>query len=114
MRFLLDESSDKRLGDHLNARGHDATVIGLDHPPSLSDPEVLAIAHREGRVLLTDDRDFGELVFDRLHPHAGVILMRLKSAPLTTKIARLEYVLAVHAADLGRFVVVTERHVRVR
>lgn len=114
MRFLLDESSDRRLAEHLAILGHDVVVVGLDHPPSPTDVEVLSIAHREGRILLTDDRDFGELVFDRLHPHAGVILMRVASAPLATKISRLDHVLSDYAAALGRFIVVTERHVRVR
>ena len=113
MRFLLDESADFRLALHLRAAGHDVTAIGHDYPSSLDDPEVLAIAHRERRILITDDRDFGELVFERRHSHAGVIFLRLGPVDLATKISRLDHVLSAHAADLDRFIVVTRRSVRV-
>ena len=63
MRFLLDQSSDARLIPHLRSLGHEATRIARDYPAGLPDSEVLAVAHREERILITDDRDFGELVF---------------------------------------------------
>jgi predicted nuclease of predicted toxin-antitoxin system len=75
---------------------------------------VLAIAHREGRILIANDRDFARLVFVEGRPHAGVILMRLEGFPLATKIARLDHVLSAYSGDLGRFVVVTASAVRVR
>ena len=97
------------------ASGHDATRIGRDYPGGLPDAEVLAIAHREGRILITDDRDFGELVFVHGRPHAGVIFLRLgENAPLDLKIARLDYVLTHHADELDQFLVVTRTSVRVR
>ena len=114
MRFLFDESVDSRLAGHLVILGHDATVVGRDYPASLSDSDVLAIAHQEGRILITNDKDFGELVFDRHQPHAGVILFRLEEATLATQINRLNHVLAEHAPDLGRFIVASEWNVRVR
>ena len=86
MRFLLDQSSDARLIPYLSDRGHDATRIARDYPPGLPDEQVLAIAATEGRILIASDRDFGELVFARQHPHAGVILFRLGPyAPLATR-----------------------------
>ncbi len=114
MKFLLDGSADKRLIGYLNQIGHDLSAIGREHPPSLDDTSVLSIAHREGRILITSDRDFGELVFVHLLPHAGVIYLRLEDDLLPTMLARLAHVLANHADQLGRFIVVTERTVRVR
>lgn len=55
MRFLLDESADARLTPYLRSLGHDVTAVSVDHPASLGDQEVLAIAHRERRVLIADD-----------------------------------------------------------
>ena len=76
---------------------------------------VLAIAYQEGRIVITHDRDFGELVFVELQPHAGVIYLRLgPSPPLATVIARLDYVLTNHAHDLDAFIVVTHDLVRIR
>ncbi len=113
MRFLLDEGLPFRLGSHLASEGHDVTAIGPDHPHALADREILAIAHREGRIVLTNDKDFGDLVFrDRL-PHAGVILFRLGYVPLPVRIAHLERVLTEHADRLDRFIVVTPRGIRV-
>ncbi len=114
MRFLLDQSADARLVAWLTERGHDAVRIGRDHPPGLPDEEVLAIAKREGRILITDDRDFGELVFRHRQPHAGVIYLRLASYSFALTTARLNDVLTNHASRLDRFLVVTPASVRER
>ena len=42
-----------------------------------SDEEVLALARAEGRIVISEDKDFGALVFRRKLPHAGVLLLRL-------------------------------------
>jgi predicted nuclease of predicted toxin-antitoxin system len=114
MRFLIDESADARLATHLHALGHDATLVAVSHRPGLPDPDVLAIAHREQRILITDDRDFGELVFRQRQPHAGVIYLRLSTTLLPMRIARLDYVLSHHGDQLDQFLVVTDQRVRVR
>lgn len=114
MRFLIDASSDARLVDHLRADGHDVTRIGTDYPRTLSDPRVLALAHREQRILVTDDRDFGESVFVRRQPHVGVIYLRLDTTNLSVRTARLDDALANHREELDRFLVVTRSEVRVR
>jgi predicted nuclease of predicted toxin-antitoxin system len=115
LRFLLDESADARIADFLRRWGHDVAIVGLDHPASLIDRDVLAIAHRDGRILITDDRDFGELVFRHRQPHAGVIYLRLgEYADLTTKVDRVEYVVTHLSNELDQFLVVTLQRVRVR
>ena len=113
MNFLLDQSTDARLVSWLTQRGHNALRIGRDYPHGLPDKDVLAIAHREGRILITDDRDFGELVFRRRQPHTGVIYLRLAYSFALT-IARLEDVLTNHADRLDQFLVVTPGDVRER
>lgn len=75
---------------------------------------MLAIARREGRILITDDRDFGELVFRRRQLHAGVIYLRLASYSFALTTARLNDVLTHHASRLDRFLVVTPASVRER
>jgi predicted nuclease of predicted toxin-antitoxin system len=72
MKFLLDESADYPLAQFLRDVGHDVTAIAHDHPHALKDAEVLKIAVSERRVLIINDRDFGELVFRRRLGHAGV------------------------------------------
>lgn len=113
-RFLVDESADARLAVWLGSLGYDATTVAISHGPGRSDPEVLAIAHGEGRILVADDRDFGELVFKRGQLHAGVIYLRLNTTIIETRIERLDFVLAHHADELDQFLVVSRHRVRVR
>ncbi len=68
MRFLLDQNAETRITLFLTDQGHDATRVGRDHPPGIPDEEVLHIAHNEQRTLITNDSDFGELVFRRMSP----------------------------------------------
>lgn len=110
----MDQNFDRRLARPLRGQGHDVTVVGVDYPPGLPDPEVLAIANREGRIILTHDRDFGELVVSRHLPHAGIIYLRLRRVTLEAKWERLNQVLTENVGQLGRFIVVTEGGVRIR
>ena len=114
MKFLLDENVDSRLAAFLREQGHDVTVIAQEYPYSLADREMLAIAHRDGRTLITNDHDFGELIVLHHLPHAGVILLRLGSEQLTATTAALARLLTDHADRLDQFVVVTDHGVRVR
>jgi predicted nuclease of predicted toxin-antitoxin system len=114
VRFLLDESVNFPAAAFLQQLGHDVTAIAREYPHGLADREVLALAHREQRILLTNDRGFGDLVFREALPHAGIILSLLDQENRSVKLAWLEYVLAWHAEDLTHFVVVTEHGVRVR
>ena len=114
MKFLLDQNADRRFAAHFRDEGHDLTVVSIDYPPGIVDREVLAIAHRDGRIVITNDRDFGELVFREGVPHAGVIYLRLYTPNFESKRDRLAAVLADQAHELDQFIVVTERSVRVR
>lgn len=115
MRFLLDESVDARLAYYLANLGHDATRVASNYPAGLRDEEVLSLAYTEGRILITSDRDFGELVFRHRQPHTGVIYLRIPNyAPLATKTERLAYVLTHYRDQLDQFLVVTKTRVRVR
>jgi len=81
----------------------------------MSDADVLALAVREDRILITSDHDFGDMVVRHRLPHRGVILFRLGDyAELDVWIKRLDYVLANYSSQLDRLIVVTRRHVRVR
>ncbi len=115
MRFLLDESADARLAIYPRRQGHDVTIIAVDYPAGLVDDHVLRLAWSEQRILITNDRDFGELIVAHHQAHSGVIFLRLGPYPnLATKIERLEHVLTHHAPQLDQLLVVTRDRVRVR
>ena len=76
MNLLADESIDAPVVERLRADGHDVAYVAEMHQ-GISDDEVFDHANKMRSVLLTSDKDFGELVF-RLHRMAlGVILVRL-------------------------------------
>ena len=114
MNLQIDQRADARLVTWLTDRGHNARRIGGDYPSGLPDEEVLAIASRERRILITDDRDFGELVFRQHRAHSGVIYLRLSSFSFALTTARLEHVLTSYAHKVDRFLVVTPGTVRDR
>jgi predicted nuclease of predicted toxin-antitoxin system len=113
MRFLLDESAEARIAGFLTAHGHDSTRIGRDYPASLPDEAVLALAHREQRILITIDKDFGELVVREHQPHAGVVLFRFPlDSTAHQKIRALEAPLASRPAPLDQLFVLTPQGIR--
>ncbi len=114
MRFLLDESADARLAPYLARAGHDVTVIARDYPNALDDQTVLAIAYDEGRILVTNDTDFGKLIVREGRAHAGIILFRVRPATFANQRARLAQVLSEHRDQLHQFLVVEQGRVRVR
>jgi predicted nuclease of predicted toxin-antitoxin system len=115
VRFLLDESADARLAHHLRELGHDVTTIAANYSAGMKDTEVLAISEAEERVLITNDPDFGELVFAQRQSHVGVVLIRLESgAGLEVKIARLDAALDRMSDFPKAFVVVTKHRIRIR
>ena len=114
MKFLLDESVEFRLTNYFTRRGHDVTSVAHDHRRALADTEVLAIANREGRILVTNDTDFGELIVQKRLPHSGVILFRLRREGVTPKAEWLDRLLDEYREQLQHLVVVTDGGVRVR
>ncbi|MBV9688971.1 MAG: DUF5615 family PIN-like protein [Ktedonobacteraceae bacterium] len=103
-----------RLGFSLKTQGHDVTAIATDYTRALEDEEVLKIAKNEQRILITNDKDFGELVFRYHHSHAGVILLRLKRVDIQIKQERLTSVITTYRHFLRSFLIVTLYTVRIR
>jgi predicted nuclease of predicted toxin-antitoxin system len=116
MRFLLDENVDLPLADYLREQGHDVTAVAVDYTRSIKDDEVLRIARAEHRILITNDKDFGALIYEQRLDHAGVIFFRLRDEEIPTKIARLAAVLTHHVAALAAaaYIVVTDKRIRLR
>jgi predicted nuclease of predicted toxin-antitoxin system len=114
MRFLLDENAEYRLALFLRARGHDVTVVAQDYTSAMTDRDILAVALQEERIVVTNDRDFGELVFSKQQAHAGVVLFRMNKADVFTKQSRLAEVIEEYRDDMRYFIVIMDRSVRVR
>lgn len=113
MRLLADENVPTALVESLRLLGHDVASI-RETVPSSSDPDVLALANEQQRVLLTYDTDFGELIFRRQHPASeGVILLRLLQ-PAQLHRDRVVEVLGMYDDWSDYFTTVTADHERRR
>ena len=81
MRLLADESVDMAIVRALRQAGHDVVAVAESHA-GITDDEVTSLAADDERVLLTEDRDFGRLVYADQRDTAGVIYMRY---PITVR-----------------------------
>jgi predicted nuclease of predicted toxin-antitoxin system len=114
MNLVADENIDRRIVERLRLDGHQVTWIS-EISPSVSDEEVLRLAAAAGAVLVTEDKDFGELVYRRGLTHAGVLLMRLEGLENALKAETVSDVIRANTSELsGAFAVVTHDSVRVR
>ena len=113
MKFLVDECVGSIVASWLMECGHDVVSI-CDNFPGISDDEVLKLARSEDRVLITGDKDFGEMIFKNNQDHYGVLLLRLLDQRSTNKIRVLRSVVNDYKDELvGNFVVVSEQSVRI-
>jgi predicted nuclease of predicted toxin-antitoxin system len=88
---------------------------GSPNSPSVSDEEVLRRAVGASAVLVTEDKDFGELVHRRGLAHTGVLLVRLEGLDNASKAEVVSAAVRDNAADLpGAFAVVSRDSVRLR
>jgi predicted nuclease of predicted toxin-antitoxin system len=74
--LLCDENIDPQVVAKLRMDGADVLTVAEAGLAGAIDPEVLARAHSEGRVVLTHDVDFGMLAIARGQPHTGIVYLR--------------------------------------
>ena len=112
MRILADENFPGDAVDALQKRGHDVVWAHSDSPGA-SDVEILARAQAERRILLTFDKDFGELAFrSGLPASSGIVLFRI-STPSPSYVARVAVAALESRTDwIGHFAVVEDGRIR--
>lgn len=114
MNLLADECVAAEIVARLRADGHVVETVG-DAAAGIDDEEVLSRAAGSGRVLVTADKDFGELVYRLGRAHAGVVLLRLAGLSGAERADLVSDVLRDRSSELpGSFTVVEPDAVRVR
>ncbi|MFM9964063.1 MAG: DUF5615 family PIN-like protein [Planctomycetaceae bacterium] len=112
MRFLVDECTGIAVTEFLRDRGFDVTDA-QESGSGTDDVEWLSFAVAENRVVVTDDKDFGEAVYRDHLPHAGIVLLRLPKSTPATRVEAIERVLDQYGESIvGQFIVVTDRKIR--
>lgn len=114
MKFVADENLDRSVIQKLRDAGHEVISVA-EMEPGIPDEVVLAAANSHAAMLITEDKDFGELVFRRSLVLQGVILLRLAGLPVAAKAELLVEIPATHEHELTEaFAVVTTRTIRIR
>ncbi len=114
MHLLADEGVDSAIVRVLRTQGHDVQFIA-EFAAGSDDVDILAWSAEQKRVLITHDKDFGELVFKLRLGHVGVILLRLHGFPPESKANIVLEVFLKHEDELvGAFTVITPGLVKIR
>lgn len=112
MRFLVDECTGPAVARWLRGQSHQVFSV-YEEARGMADDEVIQKAYDESRILITNDKGFGERVYRERCPHRGVVFLRLEDERAANKVVVLQHLLARYADRLpDNFVVVTETRVR--
>lgn len=114
MKFLADEGIEGLIVERFRQEGYDIKYI-VEMERGIGDDEVLSIAREEDRILITRDKDFGELVYLLKKLHAGIILNRLAGLPTSKKAEIVLQVIKTYSEELyGSFTVIQPGIVRIK
>jgi len=114
MKFLVDECCDAGTVTFLKQDGHDVLYV-MEFEPGALDKNILEKAFTEDRILITEDKDFGELVYFLKKPAKGIILIRIGVKERHLKWPRLKKLINNYGTKLkGNFVVVDNKKFRFR
>jgi len=114
VRLLADEGVDAAIVALLREDGHDVVYVA-ELSPGITDEAVLELANGDERVLVTADKDFGELVYRLRKVAYGVLLVRLPGLGAVRKANAVSESIREHGLEMaGAFTVVSAGLVRIR
>jgi len=114
VNVFVDESVDRQIVDHLRRDGHAVRYVA-EMEPGIPDDIVLDLANERADVLLTADKDFGELVFRQRRLTSGILLVRLAGLSPARKAEAVASAVNQHSGELpGAFAVLTPKSFRIR
>jgi predicted nuclease of predicted toxin-antitoxin system len=114
LKFVLDVGVGNKVWQYLTNEGYDAKLITLIDP-NMADSDILAIAENEERMVITIDKDFGELVYHSSKAHKGVLLLRLEDANGDEKVEAMKFIIENFKDKIvGKFCVFKSGRLRIR
>jgi len=112
--FIVDECTGFGVVKHLRGKGYNVLSVNEDML-SADDSDIIKRAWSENRILITNDKDFGEKVYRDGYQHRGILLLRLSDDRTANKKNVIDAVLQKYEDRLpDSFVVATEQHIRIR
>ncbi len=114
MKFLADENVESAVVMTLRELGCDVLYVSEKHS-GISDDEIFELAATENRILITNDTDFGEMVFRQGKIFAGIVLMRFSTEESSKKATTIKHLFKYHKEKLrGHFTVINELQIKIR
>lgn len=114
MRLLADENMPRSVIEQLRQNGHDVLAV-KESLRGVKDVEILARAQTESRVVISQDKDFGELAFrGGLPAQCGVVLFRLDGEDPDDDVRRMVEAVESRTDWTGTFGVVDQLRIRLR
>jgi predicted nuclease of predicted toxin-antitoxin system len=114
MKFVADESVDRDIVERLRQDRHQVWYVA-EMASGIPDDAVLKLANRESALLLTVDKDFGEMVFRQGRFTGGVVLVRLAGLSAERKAQIVAAMVAQHLSQLAEsFTVIAPGACRIR
>jgi len=114
VKVVADEGVDRPIVARLRQDGHEVDYIA-EMDSGLDDDRVLSRANQRRALLITADKDFGEMVFMQGKLNTGIVLLRLAGVPPTQKAKIVSDALASHGSEMrAAFSVITHRMLRIR
>jgi len=114
VNFLADESIDRQIVEHLQKEGYSVLYV-VDTEPELSNGDVFKLANQKNAILLTGDKDFGEMVFHQQVVNEGVVLIRLAGLSPPRKAEVVAQAIRHHFNEISNaFTVISPGAIRIR
>ena len=114
MGWIADESVDFRIIEKLRESGYRVEAI-VESVAGVDDDQVLKIANEKGWILLTEDKDFGELTYRLKKPNRGILLLRLSGVKIDDKIRMVVETIENHGDDIAdAFAVLSKNKLRIK
>ena len=114
LQFIIDANIRLSVGKYLEQHNYNVLFLAGTENHALTDEQILQLAIAENRIIVTNDTDFGNLIFIDGHQAPGVILFRLKTETATSYIKKLESLLQRNNKITGYFIVISDHLLRIR
>ena len=114
LKFLVDVGVGRKVEDYLLEKGYDIKAVrSIDQ--RMPDQEIIRLAISERRIVITMDKDFGELVYHSGLNHSGILLLRLEDASGVEKQRVISEILAKYSNKMkNHFCVYQNKKFRIR
>lgn len=114
LKFLVDVGVGKMIEEWLKDNGYDVKNI-REINPRMEDRDILKMAVNEGRMVITMDKDFGELIYKSGLLHSGILLLRMEDARADEKVSIVKEILEKYDEKMqNKFCVFQNGKIRIR